>query len=163
MNQGRHKRVLTETVEPAVAVVRNRFVGNDGEQLTAAGARARGVAIDDYDADDIAKGDGLVMTVIGFEEIESGAAFSLYAKLASDATGRGVTATAGQAVNAIAFEAATGAGQRCLALVLGLEADKVASAVIADPAGGVTVDAEARTAINAIIDALQAHGIVATA
>lgn len=37
-----------------------------------------------------------------------------------------------------------------------------AEAVIADPAGGATTDAEARTAINAIIDALQAFGIVAT-
>lgn len=36
------------------------------------------------------------------------------------------------------------------------------AAVIADPTGGTTTDAEARTAINAIIDALQAFGIVAT-
>lgn len=36
------------------------------------------------------------------------------------------------------------------------------AAVIADPAGGATTDAEARTAINSIIDALQAFGIVAT-
>lgn len=39
----------------------------------------------------------------------------------------------------------------------------VKSAVIANPAGGATVDAEARTAIASIIDALQAAGIVATA
>jgi hypothetical protein len=36
------------------------------------------------------------------------------------------------------------------------------AAVIADPTGGATTDAEARTAIAAIIDALQAFGIVAT-
>tara|TARA_B100002003_G_scaffold184400_2_gene172747 strand:+ start:2916 stop:3224 length:309 start_codon:yes stop_codon:yes gene_type:complete len=36
------------------------------------------------------------------------------------------------------------------------------AAVIADPSGGATTDAEARTAINAVIDALQAFGIVAT-
>ncbi len=44
--------------------------------------------------------------------------------------------------------------------------DAVASgtqaALIADPADGTTVDAEARTAINAIIDALQAFGVVAS-
>jgi len=34
-------------------------------------------------------------------------------------------------------------------------------ATIADPAGGATVDAEARTAINALIDAVQALGLVA--
>ena len=36
------------------------------------------------------------------------------------------------------------------------------AAVISDPSGGATTDAEARTAINAIIDALQAFDIVAT-
>lgn len=36
------------------------------------------------------------------------------------------------------------------------------AAVIADPTGGSAADDEARTAINAIIDALQAFGIVAT-
>lgn len=45
--------------------------------------------------------------------------------------------------------------------------DAVASgtqaAKINDPAGGATVDAEARTAINAIIDALEAFGISASA
>jgi len=35
-------------------------------------------------------------------------------------------------------------------------------ALVGDPSGGATQDAEARTAINAIIDALQAFGIVAT-
>ncbi|NOY81943.1 MAG: DUF2190 family protein [Kiritimatiellaeota bacterium] len=32
---------------------------------------------------------------------------------------------------------------------------------IADPSGGATVDAEARTAINSILDALEANGILA--
>lgn len=36
-------------------------------------------------------------------------------------------------------------------------------AKINDPAGGATQDAEARTAINAIIDALEAHGISSAA
>jgi hypothetical protein len=36
------------------------------------------------------------------------------------------------------------------------------AAKIADPAEGETVDAEARTAINAIIDALETFGISAT-
>ena len=42
---------------------------------------------------------------------ESGAAYAAEAKLTSDATGRAVTATAGQPVLAFAIEAATGAGQ----------------------------------------------------
>lgn len=36
------------------------------------------------------------------------------------------------------------------------------ASVIADPSGGATQDAEARTAIAAIIDALQGVGIVAS-
>ena len=35
-------------------------------------------------------------------------------------------------------------------------------ALVSDPSGGATQDAEARTAINALIDALQAFGIVAS-
>lgn len=38
----------------------------------------------------------------------------------------------------------------------------VQAAAISDPSGGATVDAEARTAINAIIAALEAKGIVAS-
>ncbi len=38
-----------------------------------------------------------------------------------------------------------------------------AHAVIADPTGGGTVDTQARTAINAIIDTLQSFGMVALA
>lgn len=34
------------------------------------------------------------------------------------------------------------------------------SATISDPSGGLTVDAEARTAINAIIDLLQSQGLM---
>jgi len=50
--------------------------------------------------------------------------------------------------------------------ILKVDGDAVASgtqaALIADPTGGTTTDAEARTAIGSIIDALQAFGIVAT-
>jgi hypothetical protein len=35
------------------------------------------------------------------------------------------------------------------------------ASLISDPTGGSTIDAESRTAINAIIDALQSYGIVA--
>jgi hypothetical protein len=34
------------------------------------------------------------------------------------------------------------------------------AAAIADPAGGATVDNEARTAIDAILDALREHGLI---
>jgi hypothetical protein len=36
------------------------------------------------------------------------------------------------------------------------------AAAIASPSGGATVDAEARTAIDAILAALRAHGLIGT-
>lgn len=36
-------------------------------------------------------------------------------------------------------------------------------ALVTDPTGGATVDAQARTAINAILDILEAHGLMADA
>lgn len=163
MNQGEHKRILTRTVLPTVAAVRGRFCSKAGEQMTTAGAKAVGVFIDDYDAGDITKKDGVAITSFGLEEVQAGAAFALGAPLASDADGKGRTATAGQEVNAIALEAATAADQRVLCLVLGTGYPKVASAFVADPAGGATVDAESRAAIAAILDILVAHGIMAAA
>lgn len=41
--------------------------------------------------------------------------------------------------------------------------DVAQAAKIADPSGGGVIDAEARTAINAIIDVLEANGLSATA
>lgn len=163
MNQGEHKRILTRTVLPTVAATRGRFCGKNGEQLTAAGVKSAGVFIDDYDADDIAKKDGVAITIIGLEEIQAGAPFAQYAALASDAAGKARTATAGQEVNAFALEEATAADQRVLCLVLCMSQPKTASAFVADPAGGATVDAESRAAIAAILDILVAHGIMAAA
>lgn len=45
--------------------------------------------------------------------------------------------------------------------VLGTKVVGAQGATIADPTGGVTIDTEARTAINALIDRLQAHGLIA--
>ena len=60
------------------------------------------------------------------------------------------------------------AGLLTTAKAVALEADPTETlyggpqaSTISDPSGGATVDAEARTAINAIIDALQAADIVA--
>ncbi len=36
----------------------------------------------------------------------------------------------------------------------------LAQTLVADPAGGATVDAQARTAINSILDILEAHGLM---
>ena len=55
-----------------------------------------------------------------------------------------------------------GTGTRMVtASATGVLATSPQGATVADPTGGSTVDAEARTAINAIIDRLQAHGLIA--
>lgn len=41
------------------------------------------------------------------------------------------------------------------------KAPVVQQATISDPSGGATIDAEARTAINTLIDRLQAFGLIA--
>lgn len=114
------KRVLTLTRKPTVAVTSNRFVDINGNQLTVANTRAHGISQDDYDANDIAQNpqQGLAITVIGVEELEAGAAVAAGAFVTSDASGRGVTATTGQIVNAIAQEAAGALGDRFPALIV---------------------------------------------
>lgn len=44
----------------------------------------------------------------------------------------------------------------------GLQVVGAQQAAISDPAGGATTDAEARAAIASILDALKAHGLIAT-
>jgi hypothetical protein len=58
------------------------------------------------------------------------------------------------------IELATGSGAMRLAFFGGTPVAKQTH--IADPAGGVTVDAEARTAINAILVALENYSLLAT-
>ena len=47
------------------------------------------------------------------------------------------------------------------AYVNGIKVVGTQIAYIADPSGGSTQDAEARTAINAILDLLESHGLMA--
>ena len=73
----------------------------------------------------------------------------------------GVTASA-EEINVLDGITATTAELNKLASAGAVVASGTQAELIADPADGTTADAEARTAINAIIDALQAFGIVAT-
>lgn len=114
------KRLLTLTMKPVAAVTRNRFVDKAGAQLTVANSRAFGITQDDYDATDLAQNpqQGVAVTVQGVEELEVGAATAANAYLTNDASGRGVTATTGQTVNAIGLEAGSAAGDRVPALIV---------------------------------------------
>lgn len=117
-------RLLTLTKQPTAAVIRHRFVDDQGDQIAVLGARAAGIAIDDYDATDLAADaaaaipQGVTATIIGVEELECGAAVAKFAKVTASATGKGVTAGAGNAINAIALEAAAADTDVIPALIL---------------------------------------------
>lgn len=73
----------------------------------------------------------------------------------------GVTSTAAE-LNILDGVTATASEINKLDGVGAAVASGTQAAKINDPSGGATTDAEARTAINAIIDALEAFGISAT-
>lgn len=160
-NQSGDRRVLTEPFSPTAAVSLGRGVDVNGNQIAAAGARAYGVATDDYSADDAAlavpQKKKLACVTLGTALAELGGAVAKGDRLTTDNVGRFVTATAGQEVSAIAREGGALGDYREVYVLAA--ARQVASAAIAAPAGGATVDAEARTAINAIRAALTAQGI----
>src|SRR5689334_1292939 len=84
--------------------------------LTAAGAASAGVQQDKPTA----QGDAGSVAVVGqVSKVVAGAAFNAGAKLMVDGSGRGITATTGNFVNAIALEAAAGAGSVVSALLVG--------------------------------------------
>lgn len=112
------KRLLTLTCKPTAVVNRSRFVDGDGNQIAVAATRAAGISMDDADADDVAAGREIGVAVLGVEELEIGAAVAKRALLTSDNVGRGVTAVAGNPVNAIALEAGGAAGDRVPALII---------------------------------------------
>lgn len=99
------RAILTLTLVASGTITANRFVTAAGAQAgadanTIGVANTAGVAGDKFPAD-----------VLGTTTVESGAAFSAWATLKSDASGRAITwATSGAKV-AIALEAATAAGQ----------------------------------------------------
>lgn len=112
------KRVLTLTRKPTAVTNRTRFVDINGNQLTAANTRASGISQDGVDATEVTEGKQITVTVLGIEELEVGAATAPGALLTSDASGRGVTATTGQVVNAIGLEGGSAAGDRVPALIV---------------------------------------------
>ncbi len=103
------------TVKAAAAVTKYRFIGYNGQHC-AANAAAIGVSY--FDA---ATGDPITVYGAGnIVPLEASAAFVAGALLASDAAGKGITATLSDlthTVNAMALQAATAAGDIVSVLV----------------------------------------------
>ena len=160
-NQSGDRRVLTEPFSPTAAVSLGRGVDVNGNQIAVAGARSYGVATEDFTADDAAVAlplkKKLACVTMGTAVAELGGTVTVGARLTMDNVGRYVAATAGQEVSALAREAGVIGDYREVYVLT--TARQVASAAIAAPAGGATVDAESRTAINLIRAALTAQGI----
>jgi len=100
--------LLTLTVTASGAVAERRFVGFDGAQIAAAGARALGVS--QYGQDD---GKDLAVDVIGTTPVETGGAVALTDELVADADGRAIAnpGVGGEVVLADPLDTASGAGE----------------------------------------------------
>jgi len=117
--------VLTWTYKPTAAVTRARFIGDNGNQIAVAGAKARAISQDSWTADDIARSAsdlsgnyaGMTGTILGFEELEVDAAYATIGlELTSTNDGRGTQAVSTQTVNAILYSASSAAGDRVTVL-----------------------------------------------
>lgn len=152
--------VLQLPLKPSAAVLPYRFVDKSGDQIAAAGVRAFGISTDEHTADDVAiTSKQLPVGVIGTFTLELGGTVADETFVTTDNVGRGVAPTAGQKINAFVLKG--GAVGDLVEAVALLEGDQTVSAFIADPTAGGTQDAEARTAINAILDLLIAQGLMA--
>lgn len=87
MSSPTSKALLTGTITAAAAITKHRFVGFDNQHC-GAGAKARGVAIDD-----IALGDDGAIDELGELVVEAGGEFSAGDPVTSDADGKAVVAT----------------------------------------------------------------------
>ena len=97
-------------------------------------------------------------TAAGTRKMVAAGALSIGDVVYGAASGKIDDTAAGQAIG-YALEAATADGD---IIEVVPACDLGEQTHIADPSGGTTVDAEARTAINSILDALEAVGILAT-
>jgi hypothetical protein len=152
--------ILQRTVFPTAAVSVCRFVGDDGNQVSVAGARALGISRGWYTTTDVTNNRGLTVVVLGYGTIESGGNYNVGDRLASDNQGRAIKRTAGQVVNAIACEQSTASGQGTLVLLV-QEVPFELSAAIADlGTGGTSTVAQLEAKINGILAMSRAQGFL---
>lgn len=156
--------ILVEAFGPPTAAVElGQAIDNDGNAVASAGVEIAGVANDDFDAADIARNASNVTKLkvpavtLGIARVLLGGNATKGSAGAVMANGKFQNATAGQRA-AVVFREGGASGDLVEAFVLPTRRG-VASAAITSPTGGATVDAEARTAIDAIRTVLTAWGI----
>lgn len=113
------QRVIFEDAFPAGADLsgaQHRFVVFSGGQIVQAGAGVLVLGVLQNKPD--AAGKSGTVAILGTAKIEAGAAFSQFAELMSDASGRAVTATSTNRVAAIALAAAGAAGEKVPCLLV---------------------------------------------
>jgi hypothetical protein len=102
--------LLSLTRVPTAALARGLFAGENGNPI-GAGARALGISrFGDLSTADVAAGKEATIGVEGVFPLIVGTAFAKGAEIAADANGKGITAVAGNYVNAIAEEQGVTAG-----------------------------------------------------
>lgn len=153
-----------KTLTAETDLTRSRFckrgtIANSVTAVTVAGEIAEAVVEEDVT---VAEADGASVWFLNegaIVPIEAAAAISLGALISASTNGRGQTQVTGQAILGVALQAASAAGH--VIPMIPVKSSAVLGSTITDPSGGATVDAEARTAINALIDRLQDQGLIA--
>jgi hypothetical protein len=161
--------LMSLTRIPTVALPRGVFVGEDGNPI-GAGARALGISrIGDLSTADVAAGKETAIGVYGLYPLIVGTPFAKGAKLAADANGKGITAVAGDYVNAIAQEQGVNAGDVVMVLVVSFKlvgTTPLLTGALTGAVDGALVDvaaAAAATAGGATPSAAQVDAGIATA
>ncbi|HSY51152.1 MAG TPA: hypothetical protein VLC46_20265 [Thermoanaerobaculia bacterium] len=102
--------ILSLTRQPSAPVARGLFVGEDGN-VVGAHVKALGISrYGDVTSADVALNRDVIIGVLGLFPLIVGTPFANGAEIASDANGKGITAVAGDYVNAIAMEQGVNTG-----------------------------------------------------
>lgn len=104
-------KIISRVSSAAISIY--RFANINGQNVannTTAGAFCDGITNEDIAASEVGREVGIVVPDGAIAKLEAGAAFAVNANLASDTSGRGITAVPGNAIMAKALEAATAAG-----------------------------------------------------
>ncbi len=103
MAERTYKPGITESVKAQADLLKQRFVGFDGNYC---GAGAKALGICDVE---ITQGQFAPVVLNGILLVETGGAVTSGAKVASDADGKAVAVTASEEINGFAIDSAAGA------------------------------------------------------
>ena len=146
--------------KPTAVVTKGRWVDNDGNQMTVANARARGLARQGFSASEVSTAAlgfmsiTLAVVILGYESAELGDTVADNTWVTTDNQGRTIAATAGAEILGFIEKGGDVGDKRPVFVVTAISNPRVPSAAIADLTGAGSGSANG---------SLVAEGTVATA